>query len=274
MKHLRLIIPTCVATIALAAVVASSVSGSAGDPRHAVGVDVETARANLLAFIDGSAQRSQALVIGSSDVRARLASAKAALGDGRYHRFYQFAGDGANAYVDAHDGEVFLLSISAAAGGRARLDEKAARDIAVAYLADRSVLVEGMDYRASRTERGSELTVFEFTWVAMQGGIELPQRRIVEVDAGSGEVLTVIVDDLPFAPPGDPVVGRDAATTLALGAASIDSGAVMSSALRVDFDASTGAQQLVWRVEVGSTSGYALVIVDATTGKAVVLGRG
>lgn len=113
---------------------------------------------------------------------------------------------------------------------------------------------------------------------AGQAGQTDPRRdlREVEVDAVSGEVVSLLDVRRPYEAAPAPLVRAEDAVAAARSAAAMPDGLVSEQLLRISFDAA-GAQTLVWSIALVSPPGElgtALVEVDAMTGEAAVLGQG
>jgi hypothetical protein len=127
-----------------------------------------------------------------------------------------------------------------------------------------------------------EASEYVVTFTRRQGGVLLPDQRVLGVNASTGKVFRYSDLRREFVPPGKPAIERDVAVAAAIAASGLEKAVSTGEDLQVAFD-SNGKQRLVWRIslqapidstDATSYNNYALVEVDAISGVAVVLGRG
>lgn len=235
----------------------------------------------------GSQARSQAQAVWARVASVRTADI-AATGpfDGKMNRYYKVEGADLSAVVDAHDGHVsqlLLISRTPTSPASTAMSSDQAQTIASDYLADQGISTEGLGVKVELIDRGA-FQMYSVTWQRDVDGVMVPDSRLVQLDAGTGVVFNVHNIHRPYSAPAAATVTRDQAVASAQKAATTAaqrtsaSYSVIDATLQVTFS-EQGAQQLVWIVklyasDLGNSSGYFLVSVDATTGGATITGRG
>ncbi len=212
-------------------------------------------------------------------------------------RAHAFSGTDFDALVDVSDGHVTMLTIHSAvpatipptvpnlAKGQAPAAEPI-QAVAPQITANRAVAI-ATDYLASigsptqgltvsvRSTTGSGTPGYTVSFQRFAGDTVLPDYRLVEVDASTGTVFSLIDVRRPYVDPGTPHVSLADATRYAVTAAG--GGVPRESHLVLWFDAA-GTQRLVWEIEVRAANadvpGTALApsqieMIDALTGQMI-----
>lgn len=137
--------------------------------------------------------------------------------------------------------------------------------LAKAYLTSIGSPFDGLDATVSDAT-GSGTPGFTVTFVGHKGDIVLPDFRIVEIDAASGGVVSMIDVRRPYLDPAPPTVNATQARDIAVRAAA--QGAALQPILMVSWDVA-GTQQLLWTVPITMATAATVITVDAYTGAVV-----
>jgi hypothetical protein len=208
--------------------------------------------------------------------------------DGALFRYYKVSGSGVQATVDVNDGHVsqlLLLQQMPKSSCSTSLTADQADAVASSFLASRSVSTDGLTASVS-AKNGGDVQSFDVSWQRVVNGVEVPDSRLVELDACQGIVFNMYNIRRPYSAPPTPLVGHDQASSLAEHAVQAlvsptGSGVqplvpfkLVDARLQLGFDAA-GAQQLLWSIQLGADGGhgysnYYFVTVDAMSGSAAV----
>ena len=211
--------------------------------------------------------------------------------DSDLFRYYKVVGRDVFGTVDVRDNHVATLVLPKGIPTfktTSTMSPSQAQTIASSYLSDHGIRTDGLTMTVAAKNRG-DIQTYEVTWQRTINGAEIPDTRLVELDATTGVVFLVHNISRPYDSPPAPAVTRvtaiaDAQATVARligtgsgSATQPPSDLVVDQAkLQVSFDA-TGTQHLIWLIHLhnqslGMTSEGRAVVVDAMTGSAVVVG--
>lgn len=195
---------------------------------------------------------------------------------GLFRQTYKVETPDFTALVDAFDGRVvYFLNAPGQLihGASARTFDPV--EIATRVLTEHRGAMPGVKPTVTRADHGA-LQLIEVTWQRTSGAIRLPDMRRVVLDAETGAVISYMNDQLPYADPPTTAITQEQAEQTALAACGLSHPSVTRAQILVTFDSATGAQVLVWRVDVfdESVPAAAEVEVDAVTGVGTVTGRG
>ena len=206
---------------------------------------------------------------------------------GALFSYYEVSGHDVWATVDVRDSHVaqLLLLSRSPATASARITGATAQTIAMSWLKDHGISTDGLNVSVTAKDRGAAAT-YVVSLQRIVNGTQVPDSRLVELDAGTGVVFLVNNIARPYVDPPAPKVDRDTAVSAARSAAGAELGvaadsaasAVESADLRVTFN-SSNVQKLVWQIGIsiskaGPPDYQYLVEVDALTGTAAITGRG
>lgn len=209
--------------------------------------------------------------IGLTDVIATLTGANAKLTyqgtlDRPGVRVYSFAGSGFSGYVDVFDGHVALLTVPALVGeGPSTLDAEGARQTADEYLEELGSPIDGMEVDVKQGTGGG-FAGYTITYQMIKNGVYMPDYRIVEVDAASAGLISLVDVRRPVGDIVAAALSEADARRIALSSASDSE--VVSTSLIVTFD-TTGRAIEAWQVatmpkQKGGPG--SVVLIDAQTG--------
>ena len=173
--------------------------------------------------------------------------------------------------VDVSDGHVASLSLPVPppSGVTAVTSEDQAKRIAIDYLSAVGSPVDGLSIEV-RNSTGAGTPGYTVIFTRTKGDIVLPDYRMVEVDAGTGQVFSFVDVRRPFQDPGTPKLSaRDAASAAV---SQLGGGSAKTPQLIVSWD-KAGHQKLVWLVPVSGSAGDPGIVVpiDASSGDKVDL---
>jgi Zn-dependent metalloprotease len=205
---------------------------------------------------------------------------------GALNLYYKVQGSDVSGIVDADDGHVsqlLLLNLIPATKSSSVISDSEAQSIAASYLSARSIGTAGLTETLHRVDRGIAQTV-QVTWQRTFNGAQVPDSRMVEMDASTGVVFSVNNISRPYADPPTPSISSAQAASAGKALAAKTAGAkvgpfqLVATNLVVSFNPA-GAQQLSWVIDL-TTEGpvgeilYFQVTVDAGSGAATITGRG
>lgn len=255
-RYLLLIVPT-IAIVAVAILVADPVGAatSKGDPHKTIVVSVEQAKAILERVLPAD---ERGLVYEGTKDRPGV-------------RVHSFSGPDVSGAVDVSDGHIAILSLPVPLGkGTRTVTATQAKATALAFLRSLGSPVAGLDVSVSGTT-GSGTPGYTIMLTHKIGNVLLPDYRMVEVDAITGKVFSLVDVRRPYDPPPPPRL--DASQAEAAAVQRLGGGTASTPQLEVTFD-SQGMQRLVWVVAVTSNevgAPGAIVTIDALTGMPVKL---
>jgi hypothetical protein len=195
------------------------------------------------------------------------------LSPGSYHQEWELIGREATVIVDAFDGRVTMLGLSATSpqGRDVQVDAAAAEQIARRFLDRHVISVEGMTSTTELKDHGQTVD-YRVTWTRRINGALVPVGRVVGVNPATGEIFSFSSYSDPFTPPPPPAISEADARTRAI--AKVGTGATATGAeLVVGTQPGTG-RVFAWLVEIDHDGWHSLVQVDAMTGAASVIGVG
>lgn len=245
--------------IGLAIVTAPSSAGAGEDPHKQPRVSVDAAKQLLRSAVASVAQSLPAAIDyeGTAD-RPGV-------------RVYSFQSDGVRGLVDVYDGHIAMLTLP-----------KLATDQRSTMTADQAIAAaDGYLDRLNSPRVGMEVTVqqgtgggflgFTVIYQRTDGGVILPDYRVLEIDGTDGSLISVVDVRREVGPLQDTRIGQDSAIQIAL--AATPGTKVANVAQLVTFDA-TGRQLQVWQVALAPdnpTVPGTVVFVDVQTGLVVTL---
>jgi hypothetical protein len=248
-----------------------ALAGGAMDEARTTAISKEQAVANVTSFV-GQAADAKDMVI-SEPI------------DGIVGRFYQVDGPEVSASVDAHTGAItsILFTLLVPVAGTVTIDAAEAIQTATKFLEIRHV--SAFDFTESvRLVNHGESSEYVVSWERRVGEILVPDSMTVGIDAATGQVFRFLSLHRDYVDPGLPSIGEKAAIELGVKASDLEGPIVVDEArLRIAFN-EVGTQRLVWEVFLSAARptneeepmgiSHAIVEVDATSGNAVVVGRG
>lgn len=245
-QHLVVAAPIATAVAALVLISGQALSaGPKTDPHKDVRVTPEAARAEVARRVPGAGTLTYDGTRDRPGVRVHV-----------------FENAKTTAYVDVSDGHIAMLSVATPVAASGAVTHDGAITVAQAFLASMESPTEGLDATVSDAT-GSGIPGFTVSFVRHKGEIVLPDYRMVEIDAASGGVISMIDVRRPYVDPAPPTVTAAQATDIAVRAAA--QGSPLAPVLMVSWDAA-GNQQLLWTVPITAATSATVIMVDAYTG--------
>jgi hypothetical protein len=264
---------------------ASPANATTSDPYRLPQIDaaqaVEAVRAHAIVQQPAAAGRTfQVLSLRTDDLVATGPM------HGSFMDYFKVEGRDVSAMVDVHDGHVaqlLLLTATTSQAGSGFVIATDALAIGEAYAKAQGLDVGNTAPQVQFQDHGAS-TEYDLVWQRVVNGAEVPDFKLIQIDAATGRVFAFSDFRHPFTDPPTPAVSKNQAIADAEGLTATTLGyvpmryTVDDSRLQVRFD-SAGNQMLVWQVEISTTSldsqnEYFIILVDAQSGVATIQGRG